>query len=237
MTLRSDSHRFPPEIPFMLRHRFGASLPPAARRRSAFRIPLPKQVWGPSPGSTAWHWGGRPTSTPSRKEHALGTPGISQGFAQVCPEHIREITRRQHHVRKHTQRIVGFLGADADHRTHRQRPLLYRPLAGHQELVQGQADRRIRLPHRMAPARSRGASSGSGRSRSRKACTSRSKASRAAASTPTRTTPTSSIPSGRSAPSRSSSWTGPRVPKMLPTPQNPKKCPLKGTFFAGRRRT
>ena len=39
---------------------------PAARRRSAFRTPLPEQVWAPAPECTAWHLGVAPTRIASQ---------------------------------------------------------------------------------------------------------------------------------------------------------------------------
>jgi hypothetical protein len=43
---------------------------PAARRRSAFRTPLPEQVWAPAPECTAWHLGVAPTR--------IASPGVTR---------------------------------------------------------------------------------------------------------------------------------------------------------------
>ena len=43
---------------------------PAARRRSAFRTPLPEQVWAPAPECTAWRLGVAPTR--------IASPGVTR---------------------------------------------------------------------------------------------------------------------------------------------------------------
>ena len=62
--------------PYSVRsHASGHIRRPAARRRSAFRTPLPNQVWAPAPECTAWHLGAGPLARASPRGDPAN-PGI-----------------------------------------------------------------------------------------------------------------------------------------------------------------
>jgi len=74
---------------------------PAARRRSAFRTPLPEQVWGPAPECTAWRLGVAPTR--------IASPGVTRAD--------REFKNGDTIMYQNKAILIGFLGGDAEVRT------------------------------------------------------------------------------------------------------------------------
>jgi single-strand DNA-binding protein len=74
---------------------------PAALRRSAFRTPLPEQVWAPAPECTAWHLGVAPTRI------------ASQGVTRAD----REFKNGDTIMYQNKAILIGFLGGDAEVRT------------------------------------------------------------------------------------------------------------------------
>ena len=84
VAMRSMKRSSPPFLPCLSGHTLRAYS--GARRhcrRSAFRTPLPKQVWAPAPESAAWHLGAGPLAQASPMGDPAN-PGIQQ--------------RRLHHV-------------------------------------------------------------------------------------------------------------------------------------------
>ena len=152
------------------------------------------KFWAPAPESAARHLGAGPLAQASPMGDPAN-PGIQQ--------------RRLHHVSEphHAHRIPR----QGRHRPHHQQRQLHRPLACHQELVQGQEDRQIHRPHRVAPLHRLGQAWPSTRRPSRRARTYRSKANSGAASARTRR-PARSSAFGKCAWLRSSSSTAPRRP-------------------------
>jgi len=89
---------------------------PAALRRSAFRTPLPEQVWAPAPECTAWRLGVAPTATPSHTNRVLGTLSsriASQGVTRAD----REFKNGDTKMYQNKAILIGFLGGDAEVRT------------------------------------------------------------------------------------------------------------------------
>src|SRR6204780_5867580 len=72
--------------PYSVRsHASGQIRRPAARRRSAFRTPLPNRVWAPAPECTAWHLGAGPLARASPK----GDPA-NPGIQSTETHHVSE---------------------------------------------------------------------------------------------------------------------------------------------------
>ena len=113
----------------------------------------------------------------------LGTwePGPLARLRQGVTRPIREFNKRRPTMYQNALRSSA--SSATTHHPHRQQRQLHRSLACHQELVQGQEDRRVQLPHRMAPLRRLGQARRVRRRRSRRALICQSKASCAAAST------------------------------------------------------
>jgi single-strand DNA-binding protein len=74
---------------------------PAALRRSAFRTPLPEQVWAPAPECTAWRLGVAPTR--------IASPGVTRAD--------REFKNGDTIMYQNKAILIGFLGGDAEVRT------------------------------------------------------------------------------------------------------------------------
>ena len=154
---------------FVRSHASGHIRRPAARRRSAFRTPLPKRVWAPAPECAAWH---------------LGAGLLAQASPMGDPANPGIQHRRLHHVSE--PHFAHRIPRPRRHHPHRQQRQLHRSLACHQEFVQGQEDRRIQRPYRVASLHRLGQAWPSTRRRSRRARIWPSKASCAAASAWTR---------------------------------------------------
>ena len=78
--------------PYSVRsHASGHIRRPAARRRSAFRTPLPNQVWAPAPECTAWHLGAGPLARASpRGEEWAGFQDAVPSGTKVVAVRIRD---------------------------------------------------------------------------------------------------------------------------------------------------
>ena len=156
--------------PLLVRsHASGLLRRPAARRRSAFRTPLPEQVWAPAPECAARHLGAGLLAQAS----PMGDP-VNPGIQTTETHHVSE-PHNSHRIPRPRRR-----------HPHRQQRQLHRSLACDKELVQGQEDRRVQRPHRVASLHRLGQVWPSTRRRSRRARTWPSKANCAAASAWTR---------------------------------------------------
>ena len=100
---------------FVRSHASGHIRRPAARRRSAFRTPLPKQVWAPAPECAAWHLGAGPLARASPRGDPAN-PGIQ--------------TTETHHVSE--SHYAHRIPRQRRHHPHRQQRQLHRALACHQ---------------------------------------------------------------------------------------------------------
>ena len=110
--------------PLLVRsHASGHIRRPAARRRSAFRTPLPNQVWAPAPECAAWH---------------LGAGLLARASPRGDPANPGIQTTETHHVSE--PHYAHRLPRQRRHHPHRQQRQLHRALACHQ--VQSYKDKK-----------------------------------------------------------------------------------------------